>query len=46
MEFQMPVERVEAGFTALEVQPSVLWDVLLPRIAEKWLDGQRKAYRR
>lgn len=41
----MPVEKVEAGLIALEAQPRVIRQVLLRRIAERWVDGQRRGYR-
>ena len=41
MELKMPVEKVEAGLAALNAQPRVVREVLLRRIAEAWLEGQR-----
>jgi hypothetical protein len=41
-ELGMTVERVEAGLAALEVQPRVVREVLLRRIAQAWLEGRRK----
>ncbi len=43
-EVQMPIEKVEAGLAALEAQPRVIRELLMRRIAEAWLEGQRKAY--
>ena len=45
-ELQMPMEKVEAGLASLEAQPRVIREVVLRQIAEKWLEAQRKAYRR
>ena len=45
MELQMPIEKVEAGLTALEAQPRVIREVVLRQIAERWLEGQRREYR-
>ena len=45
LELQMPVEKVEAGLAALEAQPTVTRELLMRRIAERWLEGQRKAFR-
>ena len=45
IELQMPVEKVEAGLAALEAQPTVTRELLMRRIAEAWLEGQRLAYR-
>lgn len=45
VELGMPIEKVEAGLTALEAQPRVTREVLLRQIAEAWLEGQRRAYR-
>ena len=42
MELQMPVEKVEPGLATLEVQPRVIRELLMRRIAEKWLEGQRR----
>ncbi len=42
VELQMPVEKVEAGLAALEAQPLVVREVFLRRIAEVWLEGQRR----
>jgi hypothetical protein len=39
---QMLVEKVEAGLGALEAQPRVVREVLMRRVAEAWLEGQRK----
>jgi len=46
VELQMPMEKVEAGLAALEAQPRVIREALMRQIAEAWLDGQGKAYRR
>ncbi len=43
VELKMPVEKVEAGLAALEAQPRVIRELLMRRIAERWLAGQRKA---
>ncbi len=40
------VEEVDQGLKALESQPGVTRELLMRRIAERWLDGQRKSYRR
>ncbi len=45
MEIHMPIEKVETGLAALEAQPSVTRELLMRRIAEKWLEGQGLAYR-
>ncbi len=46
VELQMPIEKVETGLLALEAQPRVIRELLMRRIAEKWLEGQRVAYQR
>lgn len=46
VELQMPIEKVEAGLAALEVEPKVIRELLMRRIAEKWPKGQRLDYRR
>ncbi len=46
VELKMPVEKVDAGLATLEAQPRVVREVVMRRIAEKWLEGQREAYRR
>ena len=38
-------EEVERGLSALEAQATVTREVLMRRIAEAWLETQRKAYR-
>jgi len=43
LELKLPVEKVEAGLAALEAQPRVIREALMRRVAEKWLEGQRKA---
>ena len=45
VELQMPIEKVEAGLAALEVQPRVTRELIMRRIAEVWLEGQRRTYR-
>ena len=45
IELQMPVEKVEAGLAALEVQPLVVREVLIRRIAEKRLEAKRTPQR-
>ena len=40
----MPTEKVEAGLAVLEAQPRVIRELLMRRIAESWLEGQRKAH--
>jgi hypothetical protein len=40
----MPVEEVETGIAALEIQPRMIREAFLHWIAEAWLEGQRKAY--
>ncbi len=42
VELQMPIEKVEAGLTALEAQPRVNREVLMRQIAEAWLEAQRR----
>jgi hypothetical protein len=44
VELKIPVEKVEAGLAALETQPTVTREMLMRRIAEAWLEGQRGAY--
>ncbi len=41
----IPVEEVEKGLSVLEGQPSMTREVLMRRIAEAWLEGQRKGCR-
>ncbi len=43
LELGMPVEKVEPGLAVLEAQSRVVREVLMRRIAEMWLEGQRKA---
>ena len=43
VELQMPIEKVEAGLAALEAQPRVIRELLMRRLAERWLEGQRAA---
>ena len=45
VELQMPIEKVEAGLTALEALPRVIRELLMPRIAEAWLQRQREVCR-
>jgi len=40
----MPIEKVEAGLAALEAQPRVIREVFLRRIAEAWLEAQRRTW--
>ena len=42
----IPVGEAEQGLSALEAQPGVTRELVMRRIAEAWLEGQRKAYRR
>ena len=44
VELQMPIEKVEAGLTALEAQPRVIRESVLRQIAERWLEAQGRAY--
>ncbi len=44
VELGMPVEKVEAGLAALEAQPRMIREAIMRRIAQKWLEAQRKAY--
>ena len=46
VQLAMPVEEVETGPAALEAQPRVIREALMRRIAEAWLEGQRKVYRK
>jgi hypothetical protein len=41
VELQMPIEKVEAGLAALEAQPRVIRELVMRRIGEAWLEGQR-----
>ncbi len=41
----IPVDQVERGLGALEAQPGVTRELLMREIAERWLEGQRQAYR-
>lgn len=43
---QMPLEETERGLEAIEPQPTVMRELLMRRVAEAWLEGQRKAYQR
>ncbi len=38
-------EEVDQGLKALESQPGVTRELLMRRLAEAWLEGQRRAYR-
>jgi hypothetical protein len=40
----IPVEEVEQGLKALEAQPAVTRELLMRRIAERWLEGQRREW--
>ncbi len=40
----IPLEEAEKGLRAIEAQPSVTRELLMRRIAEAWLESQRKAY--
>jgi hypothetical protein len=40
----IPTEEVEQGLKALEAQPTVTREQLMLRIAEAWLEGQRRAW--
>ena len=46
LELEMPVEKVEAGLAALDAQPRVIREMVMRRIAQVWLEGQRKVNRR
>ncbi len=39
---EIPLEQAEKSLTAIEAQPTVTREVLMRRIAEAWLEGQRK----
>jgi hypothetical protein len=41
----IPVDQVDQGLSALESHPAVTRELLMRRIAEAWLETQRKAYR-
>ena len=41
----VPVERIEHLLAVFEAQPTVTRQLLLRRIAEAWLAGQRRRYR-
>ncbi len=41
----VPEEEAAKTLAAMEAQPAVTREVLLRRIAEAWLEGQREAYR-
>ena len=41
----VPEEEAAKSLAAIEAQPSVTRELLMRRIAEAWLEGQRKAYR-
>ena len=41
----IPLEEVERGLSALEAQAGVTRELFMRRIAEAWLEGQRRAYR-
>ena len=43
---EIPSEEVEQALTIIEAQPAVTREMLMRRIAEAWLEGQRRAYRR
>lgn len=38
----MPVDQVEDGLRALETQPAAIRELLMRRITQAWLEGQRK----
>ena len=42
----MPIEKVETGLAAIEAQPRVIRELGMRRIAEAWLEGQRRAQRK
>ncbi len=42
---EIPAEEAEQALTIIEAQPTVTRELLMRRIAEAWLDGQRRAYR-
>lgn len=39
----MPLDEVEHGLRTLEAQPAAIREILMRRIAEGWLEAQRKA---
>ncbi len=41
----IPLVRAEHMLTSLEAQPTVTRELMMRRIAEAWLEGQRRAYR-
>jgi hypothetical protein len=42
---EIPAEEVEQALITIEAQPTVTCELLMRRIAEAWLEGQRKSYR-
>ena len=42
----IPVDQVEQGLSALEAQPPVTRKLFIRRIAEAWLEEQRRAHER
>ncbi len=42
---EIPAEEVEQAVTILDGQPTVTRELFMRRIAQTWLEGQRKAYR-
>ena len=41
----IPLERADHMLAGLEAQPTVTRELLMRRVAEAWLEGQRRAYR-
>jgi len=41
---EIPLEEAKKGLMAIEAQPTVTRELLMRRIAEAWLERQRKAY--
>jgi hypothetical protein len=42
---EVPLEETEGGLRALEALPTVTRELLMRRVAEAWLEGQRKVCR-
>ncbi len=41
----LTLEQAEKSLTAIEALPTVTRELLMRRIVEEWLEGQRRAYR-
>ena len=39
----IPLEQAEGSLATLGAQPGVIWELVMRRIAEAWLGGQRRA---